>query len=122
MRTLLIVLLFTSCAAPRLVETQLYFAQSRPDGSLITYEEWNHFKATHIARVFKEGSTTISATGNWYDTTSHQLITEPTYVVSYVHKRSAVISKQIDSLRNIYVVMFKQQSVLRTDKRVKASF
>ncbi len=105
-----------------MVETQLFFAQSRPDGSLITTEEWNDFKTTHIARVFKEGSTTISATGNWYDTASHQLITEPTYVVSYVHKRSALISKQIDSLRSIYVVLFKQQSVLRTDKKVKASF
>ena len=105
-----------------MIETDLYFGQSKPNGSMVTEAEWDHFKETQIARVFKNGSTITQATGSWYDPVSHQLISEPAYVVSYLHKRSPLISKQIDSLRNIYKSMFQQQSVLRVDKKLKASF
>jgi hypothetical protein len=105
-----------------MVETDLYFGQSRPDGSMITQGEWNRFKETQILRIFKEGSTTISATGSWLDPVTQKLISEPTYVVTYFHKRSPAISKQIDSLRNLYKSMFLQQAILRVDKKVQASF
>jgi hypothetical protein len=89
---------------------------------MITETEWNHFREAHILRIFKEGSTTITATGSWFDPDTKKLISEPTYVVSYFHKRSPKISKQIDSLRNIYKTMFEQQSILRVDKKVQATF
>ena len=121
MRILLILFLLTSCSS-RMMETGLYFGQSKPDGSMITQEEWDNFKATQIARIFKEGSTTETATGSWYDPVSHKLISEPTYIVTYYHKKSPFISMQIDSLRNLYKSRFQQQSVLRVDKKIKASF
>jgi hypothetical protein len=105
-----------------MIETRLYFGQARPSGPMITEAEWNNFKTNHIARVFKEGSTTISGTGNWHDTAIHQLIVEPTYVVSYLYKRSPKISRQIDSLVTLYKSMFRQQSVLRIDMKVQARF
>ena len=111
-----------SCSGSRMVQTDLYFGQSKPDGGTVTATEWNYFRETKIASVFKEGSTVFSATGGWYDPAAHKLITEPTYVVVYFHKSSRVISKQIDSLRYWYKTMFQQQSVLRVDKKVRASF
>ena len=105
-----------------MIQTDLYFGQSKPDGSMITKAEWDDFHETQIARIFKEGSTTTTVTGNWKDPVSHKLITEPTYVVTYYHKKSPQVSKQIDSLRNIYKNKFQQQSVLRVDKRSKVSF
>jgi len=105
-----------------MIETDLYFGQSKPDGSAITEKEWNSFKENQIASVFKKGSTILHGSGNWYDSVSHQLITEPTYVVVYFYKRSPQVSKQIDSLRYWYKTMFQQQSVLRVDKKVKAVF
>jgi hypothetical protein len=105
-----------------MIKTDLYFGQSRPDGSMITKAEWDNFSETQIARVFKEGSTTTAVTGSWYDPVSHKLITEPTYIVSHIHKKSPLISKQIDSLRNFYKSKFQQQSVLRVDEKLKASF
>lgn len=121
-KILIICLLICSCSAPRMVETSLYFGQTRPDGSMITEMEWKSFRENQIASVFKEGSTVITASGNWYDTASQKLITEPTYVVVYYYKRSPRLSRQIDSLRNRYINMFQQQSVLRVDKKVKADF
>lgn len=119
---ILLITFLSSCSGSRMIQTDLYFGQSRPDGTLITDAEWQSFKTHQISKVFNEGSTTISATGNWYDPERHQLITEPTYVVVYHYKKSSKKSAQIDSLINVYKVMFKQQSVLRVDKKVKARF
>ena len=104
-----------------MMETDLYFGQSKPDGGMITETEWKGFKEEHISKVFKEGSTVLNGAGSWYDPVSHNLITEPTYVVIYFYKKSSAKSVQIDSLISRYKTMFQQQAVLRVDKKVKAS-
>ena len=121
-RILLTCFILCSCSAPRMVETDLYFGQTRPDGSMITETEWKNFSETQINKVFKEGSTVINVLGSWYDPVSHKIITEPTHVVVYFYKRSAEVSRQIDSLSYWYKNMFQQQSVLRVDRKVKATF
>jgi hypothetical protein len=115
-------LILYSCSASRMVETNLYFGQSKPDGGMITETEWKSFKETRIDKVFKEGNTIISCTGNWLDPVSHKLITEPSYLVVYDYRKSSRMSQQIDSLRYWYKTMFQQQAVLRVDKKVKAFF
>lgn len=121
-KLLFICLILGSCSSSRMVETSLYFGQSKPDGGAVTAAEWDRFKKDYISKVFKEGSTVVPVTGNWLDTAQRQLITEPTYVVIYFHKRSLQVSKQIDSLRYSYKTLFQQQSVLRVDKKVNAAF
>ncbi|MES2371903.1 MAG: DUF3574 domain-containing protein [Bacteroidota bacterium] len=105
-----------------MVETDLYFGQTRPDGSMITETDWQNFRDNQIAKVFKEGCTVIKASGNWLDPVTHNLITEPSYLVINHHKRSSQISQQIDSLSYWYKNMFQQQSVLRVDKKAKVIF
>ena len=122
LRLLFLCLLMTSCAGPRMIETKLYFGQLKPNGGAVTKEEWKDFKAKHISGVFKEGSTTVDATGNWLDPVSRELIAEPTYIIIYYHKRSSRASARIDSLRNLYKRVFEQQSVLRVDRKVHAQF
>ena len=104
------------------METNLYFGQLRPDGGRVSENEWKNFKEKQIDSVFKEGSTVLNGTGNWYDPVSYKLITEPMYIVIYFHKKSPQVSSQIDSLRYWYKTMFQQQSVLRVDKKVKTFF
>ena len=117
-----ILLIISSCNSTRMIETSLYFGQSKPTGGMVTADEWNGFKDKYVSKVFKEGSTVVSVTGNWYDTAAKKLITEPTYVIISYHKKSASLSKQIDSLRYWYKKLFDQQSVLRVDKKLNASF
>ena len=119
---LFVLVFFFSCSGSRMIETNLYFGQSRQDGSMITNAEWNGFKKDYIDKVFKEGSSVINVAGSWYDPSAHKLITEPAYMVIYNYKRSLAISKQIDSLCYWYKKIFIQQSVLRVDKKVKATF
>jgi len=115
-------MVFFSCAPGRMTETSLYFGLSKPDGSMISEKEWNSFNEEYISKIFKEGSTVIRVTGNWKDTATGKLITEPSCLVIYYYKHSPVVSKQIDSLRYWYKTLFQQQSVLRVDKKVKAGF
>lgn len=115
-------LLLCSCTVSNMVQTDLYFAQKRPDGSLISEADWQRFRNNQIAKVYKEGCTVINASGNWFDPDTHQLITEPAHLVIYYYKKSAQKSQQIDSLRYWYKQLFQQQSVLRVDKKVKAVF
>lgn len=110
------------CSTSRMVETDLYFAQTRPDGSMITEADWNHFRENQIAKIFTRGCTVIKASGNWLDPVTGKLITEPGYVVICYYKKSSKMSQQIDSLRYWYKTMFNQQSILRVDKKAKASF
>ena len=121
-KLLLLCILLCSCTTTRMIQTDLYFGLSKPDGGMVTEEEWQSFKENEIARVFKEGSTVLDGVGNWHDSNRNKLITEPTYVVTYFHKKTPQLSNQIDSLRYRYKILFQQQSVLRVDKKVKATF
>ena len=121
-KILLACFILCSCSTTRMVETDLYFGQTRPDGSAITEMEWQNFRDNQIAKVFNKGCTVIKASGNWLDPETHKLITEPSYLVINHHKKSSEISQQIDSLRYWYKTMFQQQSVLRVDKKSEASF
>jgi len=105
-----------------MIETNIYFGQSRPDGSMVTETEWNDFKQGYIDKVFGAGCSVINVKGSWYDSSAHKLITEPTYMLINHHIRSSAISKQIDSLCYWYKKIFMQQAVLRVDKKVKATF
>jgi hypothetical protein len=111
-----------SCSPNRMIETSLYFGQSKPGGGMVTEPEWKSFKENYIAKVFKEGSTIYNVSGNWLDPATNKLITEPTYIVTYYYKKSFSLSKQIDSLKYWYIKLFQQQSVLRVDKKARAYF
>ena len=119
----LIILLFvlTGCAA-NMQQTSLYFGQAKPQGGFVTAAEWNSFVQQYISRRFAAGFSVIKVDGKWQDTQTHQLISEPTYLVLILHKRSKQLSAAIDSLRSQYKTLFNQQSVLRTDQQVKANF
>ncbi len=119
---LVIGILITSCASQRMVETSLYFGQSRPDGGVVTAEEWARFHNEYVLKVFREGATAIPVSGNWYDPDKRHLISEPVYIVVYLHKPSTVISREIDNLGQQYIQSFGQQAVMRVDKKVKATF
>jgi len=89
---------------------------------MVTEKDWMSFKENYIRKVFKDGYSVISATGHWYDTAAHRMITEATYMVICNYKKSAATSKQIDSLCYWYKTLFQQQSVMRVDKRARTYF
>lgn len=122
LRLLLLSVLLYACSGPRRLQTDLYFGQLKPDGGMVSEQQWNEFMDQHISRVFPQGSTVLSATGRWYDTAAQKLISEPSHIVTTIHPQSPKLDRQIDSLRALYKVLHQQQSVLRVDRKVKAWF
>ena len=105
-----------------MIETDLYFGTSKPDGGHVTDTEWNDFIDNHISKVFSDGSTIIDANGYWRDPVTGKLTNEKSHEVICLYKKSKATSRKIDSLRIDYKNMFLQQSVLRVDKKANATF
>ena len=120
-RFIIVTVIFCSCSPSHQVETRLYFGQLKLDGGIVSNKEWNDFVEKYVSRVFPEGSTVQDATGNWYDTAGHKLVSEPSKVLISVNKPSPALNRNIDSLRYWYKLIHHQQSVLRVDRKVKAS-
>jgi hypothetical protein len=119
-RLFVICFILSSCGSGRLMQTSLYFGQSKLDGGTVTEEEWNYFAEKHISKVFPGGSTIVQSAGNWYDTAGRQLVREPSKIVIALYKQSPELNRQIDSLRYWYKYLYHQQSVLRIDSKVQA--
>lgn len=115
-------ILFLSCSSSRMIETNLYFGLSKPDGGMVTEAQWNDFKEKYISKVFKDGYSVFSLSGNWYDTAARKMITEPSYMVTCGYKNSRELSNRIDSMCYWYKTLFMQQAVLRIDRKVKLRF
>lgn len=118
----LALLMLSACSSNRMIETSLYFGQTKAGGGFVSEQEWKQFKNDYVNKVFPKGDTSIPVTGNWRDPDKGEIITESTFIVVYLHKPSVRLSRRIDSLRYQYRKLFDQQSVLRVDKKVKASF
>ena len=92
------------------------------DGGRVSEEEWNDFVVRYVSKVFPAGSVIQNGSGNWYDTSQHELVTEPSKVLTSINLPSRELNQQIDSLRYWYKYLYQQQSVLRVDRKVKATF
>lgn len=119
-RSIAFCMIFCSCKLQHITQTDLYFGRSKPDGGMVTETEWNTFVQQYVSKVYPEGSTVIKATGNWYDTAQRKLIAEPSNMIVAINRMTPKLNRQIDSLRYWYKVLYRQQSVLRIDKKVKA--
>ncbi len=104
-----------------MTRTYLFFGQKTADGRPIAAVRWRRFRRTEIVRAFPEGFTVIDARGFWRTKKGHTLW-EGAKVVIRLHRGRPVDNTGIETLRRRYKARFQQQSVLRIDERVCASF
>ena len=114
-----IALLFSSCAATKTIETDLYFGQSIPGGGEVSAAAWNQYQQETIATLFTSGFSLHKLTGFWYDPDLKEQVTEHSHMISVVNKLTPQLSKRIDSIALIYKQRFHQQAVLRVDKKAR---
>jgi hypothetical protein len=115
-------LFLAGCTSYNMVQTDLYFGMSGPDGTMVSEQEWQDFMSRNASKVFLYGFTVLDAAGKYKDTATGKLISEPAKVITACYKPNRKITLQIDSLCNTYKEIFKQQSVLRIDRKVNAVF
>ena len=105
------------------VQTILIFGLSRPDGSVITQDEWQAFMDAHIVPRFGDGLTIIDTDGHWM-MQSGELIKEDsrTILLIYDAASSQQADADIESIKTEYKELFDQEAVLRIDSKAAVSF
>lgn len=112
----------TACAHGRtMTRTYLFFGQKTASGRPVAPARWRRFRRVEITRAFPEGFTVINARGFWRAKQGHTLW-ERAKVVIRLHRGRAADHAGIETLRRRYRAKFRQQSVLRIDEKVCASF
>lgn len=105
------------------VQTILIFGLSRPDGSVITQDEWQAFMDAYIIPRFGEGLTIIDTDGHWM-MQSGELIKEDsrTILILYDAASAQQADVSIEVIKDEYKELFDQEAVLRIDSEAAVSF
>ncbi|HMQ69305.1 MAG TPA: DUF3574 domain-containing protein [Ignavibacteria bacterium] len=113
----------TAGSEEKYIKTELFFGLNKPDGSVISEQEWESFADTVISKTFSKGATILKSDGRWLS--GDTLIKEDSRVVIYfsrIFEMTEEFSDKIDLLREKYKKYYDQEAVLRTDDFINASF
>ena len=106
----------------RMVQTQLYFGMTVPvAGGMVTAAEWEEFLATEVTPRFPDGFTVLDGRGQWRDAKGN-ISREPAKVLVVIRGADKGADGRLEEIRKAYRKRFRQESVLRTDSPVRASF
>ncbi len=103
------------------VLTRLYFGMSISEGGHVTAEQWQVFVDDVVTPRFPDGWTQLDASGQ-YRMTNGRIIREPTKVLLILHQPTNDTNRRMGELIDIYKQRHQQESVLRVDSDVNASF
>ena len=105
--------------------TELYFGRDKPDGSVVSEDEWKAFLDAEVTSRFPAGFTVLDGSGQYRDK-SGKIVKEPSKVLIFLYSKAdrKTAGTKIDEIRTAYCKQFKQESVLRLDfrKAVEVSF
>ena len=116
--------LLTACQLPsrqKWVRTEIYFGQSRQNGTLIEKKEWQAFLDEVVTPEFPVGLTLLEASGQWRNTAG-RIDHEPSKVLVLIHPPDPRIESKIDAIRAIYRERFEQEAVLKVTSRAFVEF
>ena len=102
--------------------TELYFGSLKPDGTVVTEEEFKGFLDAEITPRFPDGLTLLTGFGQFRN--SQGVIVQERsmlLILLYPLQRSDA-NQKIEEIRSLYKQMFQQESVLRVDSQAKVSF
>jgi hypothetical protein len=103
--------------------TELYCGRSKPDGGIVSDDEWEKFLVDVVTPRFPDGFTILKGTGQ-YREKSGRIISEPSNVLVFLYENRKESRPKIEEIRAAYVKQFSQESVLRLDftQKVEVSF
>lgn len=101
--------------------TELFFGLSRSAGPDITEAEFSAFLDSEVTPRFPDGLTVLDARGQFRGA-SGVTIKEGSKLLILLHGGSSSESASIEAIRDQYILLFQQESVLRTDETDCVSF
>jgi hypothetical protein len=105
-----------------MVETQLFFGLSKPNGGVVSTQQWAQFVVDEVTPRFPEGFSIIDTAGFWRDGATQRTISEQGKVVVHLHPRGSLADAAIKDIIAAYKIRFAQEAVLRIDRAVCATF
>jgi hypothetical protein len=98
------------------VRTELYFGTAKSDGTAVSEQDFREFVDQVIARRFPDGLTVVAAEGQ-FKGTDGVTIKEQSFIVIllYPSETQKASSRSINIIRQLYMNMHDQESVLRVD-------
>ena len=106
--------LSASAAPAALVRTELYFGRVAP-------ADWDRFLTEVVTPRFPDGLTWYATHGQWQNP-SGIVTREDSCVLILIHAPTPEKDRFVQEVRAEYKTRYHQQSVLRTDQAVTASF
>ncbi len=101
--------------------TELFFGLSRPNGLVVTEEEFHSFVDREITPRFPEGLTLLTGYGQFMDKKG-SLVKESAKLLILLYPLSRDRNQAIEQIRQAYLKQFKQEAVLRIDHQSCVSF
>jgi hypothetical protein len=116
-------LLLFSCSSTKFqsnyIKTELYFGLSKKNG-VVTEQEWNMFKADFLSKKFS-GYTELISKGFWTNPKG-ETVSENSRLIIYLNKGTTSDSIAIAFVIDNYKQKFNQESVLKIETPVNATF
>ena len=111
------------CAADDVfVRTELFFGLSRPDGGVISEDQFKVFVDNRVTPQFPAGLTLLSGAGQFKYSTG-TFVSEGSKVLILLYAADDPLAdRRIDRIRRQYKAEFDQESVLRADDLSCVSF
>lgn len=101
--------------------TELFFGLAKPNGSVVTEDEFQNFVDKKVTPRFPDGLTLLSGQGQFRDANG-TIIKEGSKLLILLYPYSSNSNQAIEEIRTAYKTAFQQQSVSRTDERSCVSF
>jgi hypothetical protein len=117
----LLTLLWLSGCGNYLQRTELYYGMARPDGSVVSQQDWQAFVDEQITPRFPAGLSIFEVQGQWR-MNDGEIVREPSRVVLLLHEKDPQVEAQLDSLIDVYNDRFDQEAVMRLTSKTKVEF
>jgi len=102
--------------------TELFFGRAKPDGPMVTDEEFHSFLDEIITPRFPNGLTALSGTGQFRGSSGMVMREGSVFVILLYPADDKGSSTRIEEIREAYRKTFQQESVLRIDGESCVSF
>ena len=102
--------------------TELFFGRAKPDGSMVTDEEFRGFLDEIITPRFPNGLTALAGTGQFRGSSGMVMREGSVFVILLYPAADYGSSTRIEEIRETYRKTFQQESVLRVDAESCVSF
>ena len=117
-----IFLFFLTACSERSVSYELYMGMSKPDGGVVSAEEWRQFLNEEVTPLFPDGLSVLDAYGQYLYRGASEPTSENSKVLVIMGREGTEIDRKINRVVEAYKSQFDQESVLVVEKEIALSF